>query len=70
MGLSKYENHNGVYYNAQMVESWDGTKLNLVHRFKGLKNNTSKRTYLNLNLSATRYSVMILNRNADGSVSP
>ena len=33
MDLSKFENNNGVYLNDEMVESWDGLKLNLVRQF-------------------------------------
>lgn len=33
MDLSKFENNNGVYYSDEMVENWDGTKLNLVRQF-------------------------------------
>ena len=34
MDLSKFENNSGVYYNDEMVESWDGTKINLVPQFE------------------------------------
>ena len=33
MDLSKFENSNGIYYNDEMVESWDGTKLKVVRQF-------------------------------------
>lgn len=33
MDLKKFENNDGVYYNDEMVESWDGLKLNLVRQF-------------------------------------
>lgn len=34
MDLSKFAFSDGVYYDDGMVESWDGTKLNLVRQFK------------------------------------
>ena len=33
MDSAKFENSNGIYYNDEMVESWDGTQLNLVRLF-------------------------------------
>ena len=33
MDLSQFETSDGVYYNDEMIESWDGSKLNLVRQF-------------------------------------